>query len=489
MSEITGYECRFVHYATSLQNPDDDAVFVKEIVHHTDGTTAPNLRMIENYKVPYWIVQKGFRTYKEKKESEEVKKCIRLEANYARLPMAITRALGKPLKSRLYLKEVLDDPYVYGADTTPAVWIKNGYNTKWSKLNSPWKVAAYDIEYDVVDKSPERCKGIILACITIENIGVSYQFINKKFIAETPENIQRLHDTYKLYAGEEMEEFGIKEIKFIFVDESAEVAAELLRKAHELKPDIMSAWNHHYDLTTMCREMDEAGYDLGDVFSDPSVPNRYRKFRFKEGQRIRVTAAGKNMNLGFQELWHTVYAPAHFVFLDAMACYYHIRKAKGQMASYGLNDTLIKEIGVGKMTFDKLKVTDAEKWHHDMQKYYPFEYAVYNWYDCHRMNRLEAHTNDLGISMPALVGVSEFENFPKQPRMLADKFTFICLDRGEVPGTSGRNMVGELDQHLPSIKGWIVTLDTQLVLPTLGIPIFRNLPNIPSQVYVHVADK
>ena len=74
MPELVGKEFRFATHVPAIYNVRPDIHVIKEILHYSDGSTKPNLRIIENFKRPIWITQPHHRNHIEKKEFESMDK-------------------------------------------------------------------------------------------------------------------------------------------------------------------------------------------------------------------------------------------------------------------------------------------------------------------------------------------------------------------------------------------------------------------------------
>lgn len=55
---IINRECRFATYVKPPNYSDPDLHVVKEILHLEDKTSVPNMRLVWDYKRPFWITKK-----------------------------------------------------------------------------------------------------------------------------------------------------------------------------------------------------------------------------------------------------------------------------------------------------------------------------------------------------------------------------------------------------------------------------------------------
>ena len=60
--------------------------------------------------------------------------------------------------------------------------------------------------------------------------------------------------------------------EFYVVDSEIEVVKKIFERAHELKPDFISAWNMDYDVRRTIEACERADVKVSDILSDPSVP-------------------------------------------------------------------------------------------------------------------------------------------------------------------------------------------------------------------------
>ena len=78
-TKIKAVECKFAVHVPSKYD-QSDLHLVKEVIHFEDGTTKPNVKLIENYKRDFWVTKKGFRNHKSKKEREHLVKLTKFSS-------------------------------------------------------------------------------------------------------------------------------------------------------------------------------------------------------------------------------------------------------------------------------------------------------------------------------------------------------------------------------------------------------------------------
>lgn len=488
-----GYECRFAVYCPPNEGDSDDYHLVKEQQHLPDGSTRPAIRLIKNYRRPFWVTKKGCQNHQDKKEWEDLDKVDRFECTQTQLQQACARALGMPW-FKGDLRKLSASPYLYGADILSTAVIKQYYRDNYPDLNTPYTVAAFDTETDVVRGTEE----IIMATIAMGGrVFTAIQEVVVHGYANVHERLNQLFHKY-LGAFEVKKKDGTIEIvdwvskrkltwDVMIVKRDVDVIKECFRRAHEWKPDFLAIWNIDFDVPRMVRTLEKHGIDPAEVFSDPSVPRAYKHFKYVQGPKQKRTASGKVMPIKPAAQWHTVYCPASFYFIDAMCAYRHIRTGSAEEPSYGLDPILKKhEIG-GKLKFEEGSDLPPLDWHQFMQTQHPLEYVIYNVFDCVSMLALDEKTMDLAISLPLYSGASDFCNFKSQPRRTADRLHYFCLQNKLVIGTTCSEMATEFDKETIGLDGWIVTLPAHTVLDN-GLQVIEECPDMRTNIRGHVGD-
>lgn len=234
--------------------------------------------------------------------------------------------------------------------------------------------------------------------------------------------------------------------------------------------------------------MEAEGIDPAQVFSDPSVPERYKFFRYKQGNATKKTASGRIDSIHPAERWHVTECPATFFLIDSMCVYKRIRMAKQNLPSYSLDYVMKEELsGLGKLKFEEADEYAGLAWHVFMQTYYKVEYAVYNIFDCIGVELLDEKTKDLQLVISTQSRASEYTIYNSQPRRLVDDFYFFCRDRGYILGSCSNEMVHELDAYVVGMNGHIVTLPSHQTVDN-GVRAIKELPDVRTYIRRHVAD-
>jgi hypothetical protein len=447
--QIVGIELKNVCYSATKSG---DILCVKERLHYKDGSTGTRVVNIENYPRSFWVSKPGYRKYTQKKESECLSKLQHFSVPQYKLNGAIAKALGRP-GMQGSLKMLCRSPYVYGADITTPAMLKQEYSEKNNGLFTPNSVAVLDIETDVV-------KG------TGDIISVALTYKDRAIITATEEWLGTLTDveadfyrTMEYNLGEICHKRGLggRKVEVYIGKTPGDICKKILDRAHEWMPDFIAIWNIDFDLPRIISALEKEGYDINDVFSDPTVPKQYRKAKYIKGSTQKVTATGAVISKHPAECWHIMESTSSFYFIDAMSVYCLIRAAKGKEPSYALDAILKKHLGIRKLKFDAVKdLENTLQWHVVMQSKYKLEYMVYNLFDCISVEMLDEANGDLARSISGLNGISEYSKFSSQPRRTVDNLHFFYLNnKKRAFATTADVMDEELDVFVYSMKDWI----------------------------------
>ena len=444
---IIGRECRFAVYCPPAENTSNCLHTIKEILHYSDGTTKPNLRLVRNFKRPFYITQKGHRNHEQKKEWTDLSTVTKYESTQANLVYSISKALGEPW-FRGDARKQARSPFLYGSDILSTAVIKRSYQDKYPTLITPYSVSTFDVETDVVHGTDQITMG------TLAYGSKVFTAIQRSFVAGHADALGRLPVLLNKYLSTYVEKREIQ-WEVVLVDSEADVIIECFKRAHVWQPDFVAIWNINFDLPKMLTALERANIDPKDVFSDPSVPAAYRHFKYKQGSSKKVMASGKVTPIKPSAQWHTAYCPSSFYFIDAMCAYKHIRIGSQEEPSYSLDNILQKHLGIRKLKFKEAEGLTGIDWHQFMQERHPLEYVIYNVFDCVSMEELDEVTTDLRLTLPLFSGCSDFANFKSQPRRLVDNLHYFCLEHGKVIGSTSDQMTDELDPLTIDIKDWI----------------------------------
>lgn len=481
--DIVGYECRFAVHMPAPEPGDTDLHYVKEIVHvrQPDGSIAhfPNTRYIKDFIRNYWVTRPGFQDHEDKKEWEEIHKLERFETTQSDLVYKISQNL-RVFNHRGQLKRLADSPYLYGADILSTACVKRKYQDKYPDLLTPYSVACFDTESDVVHGHSE----IICATLSMKDKAVCA--IQKSMVEGYADVVPRLQALSKKHLKKDLDEYGT-EIEYVLVDSEIDVIRTVFARAHEWRPDFISIWNIEHDMNRMLDACARARVRPADIFCDPRIPAHARFFVYEVGQKQKKTASGKFSPIPPSMQWHVCRFPASFYFIDGMCSYRHLRIGEPEEPTYGLDGILRKHELDGKLEFHESGNLSGIDLHVFMQTYHPLEYIIYNNKDSIAMEKLDATTHDLRLTLPMFSGCSDFISFRSQPRRRVDDLHFVCLKEDHVIATTSSSMADDYDDMTLGLEDWIVTLPAHLVADN-GLRIIKEIPSLRTNIRVHVGD-
>lgn len=472
-------ECRFATYVPPPEHGEPDIHVIKEIIHHPDGRVEPSIKIIENFKRPYYVTKKALRNHNDHKEWEKLENVDKYASTQTDLVKNASRSLGMPW-FKGDLRKLSKSPYLYGTDITSTAIIKQMYLDKFD-IRTPYSLAVMDTETDVVNGTGE----IILISLTYRKH--IYCVAIGDYFKGLANPLDQCHKVIDKYLSRILRE---REATVVLVHEKTPVDGikYCADKAHELMPDFLAFWNIDFDMTKILQACEKEGVDPKDIFSDPRVPAPYKSFKYKRGPNKQVTASGKVKPIKPAAQWHTVTCPASFYFIDAMCVYKHVRTGLPEEQSYALQAILTKEIGEGKLSFQEADHVEGLKWHQLMQADYKYEYSAYNIMDSVRVEQLDEKTKDASITFPMFSGCSDFSRFNSQPRRTVDKLHHHLLKEGYVIGVSSSEMATEMDDETLGLEDWITTLPAHTVCDN-GLKCIEEFPDLVTNIRRDVADQ
>ena len=373
-SEIIGKEFRFGFHLSAIPDVRRDTHVVKEVIHYKDGTSKPHLRIIENFKRPFWITKEHYQKHKDKKECELLDRVTQYTATESGLARAVLTRLGSRYNGKKTLRDALPSPYIYGLDVSGLTMMKYYYSKKYPDFNTPYTMCALDTEVDI-----DTGELLILSVCTTDNIYVTILDRMVENRNNPEEQLKYLYDKY-------IPDCDLKEkinVTFDICTDELQMIVNAFKKVHEWQPDFLAIWNISYDMEVLLKVLEKSEVDPKDIFSDPSLPPELREFKFVKGQIQKVTESGVLKPLEPREQWHTVKCPASFYWIDAMSAYHFVRVGtKNVPGGYSLDNILTTELGEGykKLKFkdEVAEYLDGPDWHKYMVAKRPLEYIIYN---------------------------------------------------------------------------------------------------------------
>lgn len=429
----------FVHSCYSNAE-DSDAVIVKQVHRDDSGNVIPSLAIIENPKKNYWVTKPKFRNHEFKKTFEHLDRLDRFTVPNKYFKHHVYQTLNdRPLSGYMSLKEVCNNPYIYGADISIEVQVKQAYIKQFGG-NVPIEptVGFLDIETDVINGTGE----IIL--ITVTHGPKVYTAIHKGYLyhnrdpksTETPRpaNVQdvKLHcqsifEKYEITDKEGNQKITnlIKdrglEFEYFVGTSEAQLIIWIFSKIHQNKTDFVGIWNMNFDMPKMTAALERAGIDPVSVYSHPEVPAKYRHFKYFDNSKKKGH---------FTDKWHWCSTTGYTQITDSQNLYARLRKVKGYLESYRLAAILNKELNLGKLFMS------SEDSHYKMQKFRFMDYIAYNQFDDISLYLMELQNTD-HQTMSILAGTSIFSQFAYQTVMLTNAVYKYAINNNMVPASAG----------------------------------------------------
>ena len=468
-------ENKFVIY-----NEAKNIYYSREKITYPDGKIENKLRLIKDYKRPFWITMPFFQKYKQGKEFEELSKVKKFLAPQNFLYQECWKRLGRTVTKRdmenpyTLRRAVSDNPYVYGISTHGKVFLRNAYRELFGEISTPYTVAPLDIEWDTVKEQ------LCLISFVFDNI--CHTFINEEYLERTQEeHLKRLYRE-----NVPSQDF---QPKYYFCKNELVCILECFKELHKLKPEIVTVWNIEYDIGQILLVLERNEIDPKEVFSHPEVDEEDRYFFYKKDKEFKVSSSGVRKGSEPKDRWHILETSSYFYFLDAMSVYNYVRAGRKRVASgYSLDSILGFELGdkFKKLKFKHLteEYTGLE-WHRYMVKNHFKEYVVYNQYDVIAMVILDNKTGDVSKTLPLLSDLNTFDLFPRGPASLVNEMTFFGLKNGLIMGKSS-SKESEIKENL-GLKDWIITLPNSNLNPEYGYKLLSDL-RTNSNIRRHVFD-
>ena len=502
--EVKSKECKFVVHRPATYDPvkqemTDDVHFIKEKTTYTDGSTESKLKMVKNYKRPFWITLDHYQNYEDKHESELLERVREYKSTESDLWKSIATRLGGRYAGVKDKRILAKSPYVYGADINSKVFIKNEYLKKYPDAFTEYTVATLDIENDI-DTG-------IITVISIARDGEVFTTILKDFIKGQNNPIPRLEKLFKENIPTDQK---IK-TTYMILENELDLFIEVMKVAHQWGTDFLAIWNMDYEITMFQDLCKRHHVRIEDYTSDPEVPIEYRFFNYKKSPEFKVSASGVRKATDAKDRWNVVSTPSKFYWIDAMSTYNYVRvNTKLVPTGYGLDSILGYELGdkYKKLKFKHLNdnnLVDAD-WHRFMSSKHPLEYIVYNQWDVLSMIELDKYTTDLSLSISLLSGISPFDIFDSSPKKVVNDLLFLYLEHGRViggkaptdhtqpvvvrdydPDIDGEELDDDDDEIL-GLGGWIVTLPGRRHVEEEGVQILKENPYLFTNVRLFVSD-
>lgn len=478
--EIIGKECVFVTYLPGIEGYRNDTHLIKEIVHFKNGTKERRLRVIENFKRPFWITKPHYQNHKQKKESEFLDRVNQFSSTQTDLIKNVSARLGGRYVGKPDYRKVSDNPYVYGIDVDARTMIKQAYIAKYPGLSSPFTLATLDFEWDT------ETNELVIGSIAMED--KIFTIYTKNILKSTINVDKELHHLFRKHIPKTPMTEKI-DVEFKMVNLEIELLIELLKKAHEWAPDFIAIWNIASDMGMMLNVCNKYGVEPKDIFSDPSLPKNLRHFNFKQATQKKVTEKGVSKSLSPEEMWNVVTCSSKSYWIDAMSAHRFVRVGgKTIPGGYGLDNVLKNDLGKNhqklKFESDETENVVGIDWHKYMLKNKPLEYIIYNQWDVLSMIELDNKNKDLKTNVNILSGPSSFDIFNSGPKRIVDALHFFYLSHNKVLGCKSAMLV---DDKILGLGGWIAILSSSRVIDN-GLKVIAEDENMMTNMRGHVGD-
>lgn len=501
---IVHRECKHATYSRDRTNRErSDMLTVKEWITLSNGIRVPNVRIVKDYKRPYWVTKPQLRNHPEKIEFEDLRNLDMHRSTQINLAQDICFKLGYG-NPRNPLRMIARSPYLYGLDPGPEAFIKQAYADRYPGDLVPNDVTVFDVETDVTS---DYKKPLLWSRVT--DAGV-YLYISKEFSKNIPNYEDHVRNEYnnalddflkpireKLTSKATGEPWYIEHVKnlplhLVTLDDHFEITKACLDDIHASHTDIVTGWNAIYDTQSIIESCIAAGKDPVNVLSDPKVPSDYRMINVREGATSTVSSSGVKNNLEPQERWDTMVTTSTFRITCAMQIHWQLRKALGkESGGYGLDALTKRHLGAGKVQFsreDSIIPTGTFRWHEDMQANFKVEYGVYSIFDSILVKMKEWKDSDLSHQISSLAGSCDYAHFNRQPTVNATDMLFSVLkEQKRVICSTSDNMETELDRSTLGLSDWIVTFPSFNVKPS-GIFALKGQRDVRSTIYMYNSD-
>lgn len=478
-SPIIARVCKHANYGVHRHDALKDLLCAKITNVHEDGSRSNQFIAIEDYKQPYWQVKEKFRKYTQRKDYIDQRMCKQFSSSRARLAYNISKTLYGRADIRADLRQMKGSQFIFGCEQTTPVIFKQKFFDKYPKHQETesYTMAAYDVETNLFSVNEE----VIMASVTFKEKAY-FAAVRGWFDEKTDEEIMA---NLKKFEESHMREILTERnctVEYELFDNDGQVVEACIKRFHMWKPDWVTSWNATFDMEKNEESLVRHGYDLADVYSDPSIPQWYRNYKLDKGRTHKVKDNGDKTPLEPQEKFPTIRTMASWQWADAMSFYAIKRAPSGKLDSYKLEAIAQREKVPGKLYSKEGEdyLAGSFEWHKHMQKHHKYVYCMYNINDNFVIEDINEKTADFKLSLPMLLKSSEYFNYPSQPSVISDALSFIALENGYVWGCTGSKKDNEFKDKLPDLGDWIALLETEKNAE-LGKVLFEGLSDVYSR--------
>lgn len=492
---------QFIHSCYVRTTMDGgDALTISELTHFSDDTARPSLRLIKKPKRTFYMAKPETRNYDEKREIEHVQNLDKFVVENSELGNAIYKQLnnGRDPTGFVRFNELLDSPYVYGADVGIETLCKHAYQQNMQKRGltpKSFTTGFLDIEKRIGYGDNQDAE------ITL----ITYTHMNKVYTAILDNAFYKRTEDGKYVKGDikELEAYsrsvldpitddilkknktvaeaakGFLPFQFHYYVGKKEI--DLIRwiffHIHRNKTSFVGIWNMNYDLPEIMKVIKKEGLNPEDIFAYPGIHPGYRYAHYQFDDKKVANPVDK---------WHWMHSTSFTQFTDSMAIYAKLRTVIGKEPNYKLDTILAKNNVTGKLFKDieETKGLSSTEWHRYMTKNRFYDYIIYNQFDSLSMVFMELQNGDHN-SMVLLSGVTPVSKYPRQTRKVADTLYTDWLDQGYVLGCAGSNMRGPYDSEMIA-QGGAVLSPTRV--DQAGLFAIDEFPRFRTQLHPFVND-
>lgn len=428
-------------------------------------TGETEIKTFKNKKMSVWITKPHLQ------QGQNTKLLCEKKENLDRLivdPCYMVQDVGRhlfPDKRYVRYGQVMNSPYVYGADIPMEVRIKQRYLQQSEDRVKEYSVSALDFETSVLP--PAEINGLDYGAVIIssycDTTGQIHQYVNVDFLVgidldtaaqkignEFLKDFQYLYDNCNAACRKVLDKYK-PTLTVHLIENEREVLVQTCRIHHVAKADFCSIWNIDFDVPKLLDRMDVHQMDHGDYLCHPDIP-----------PGLRVCEYHKDNNKNLQHpthAWHFFECSGFTQFYDAMGLYVRLRKHKGVLDSASLEAIATTILGCGKVDIE-------DKGHYIMQKFHKIKYCSYGAIDPLLNFCIEKVVNDIP-SLAALTEYTHLRNFAQQTVMLIHRFFAYCLENGVVSGSQSGRMTKDSDSEIENVGG-------NVIHPGLALGTFAN---------------
>lgn len=420
-----------------------NACIVKEkvIQEYSDGKIGytDRLNIIRDPRRSFWMTKPHAQTHEFKKEYEELVNLDQWNIPDSQLETALKTALDYNPYKKMSLKQLCNNPFIYGADIETGVLIRAKYKAQQGETVVPYTTGCLDIENEV--RGNQRINVITFIHEKEIYTAVMDEYLVKEDATtgeRLPANEQDLCEVIEEQVGSFIRKHGFN--THLYISDELDCIKWIFCNIHKHKTDFIGIWNIGHDIPHIIKRITELGGDPAKIMCHPDIPPQFQYVKYH---------ADKMELQHITDKWDWFECPGYSQFVDAMCLYARIRKTKGREPYYNLDYISSKEIKTGKLHFGAI----TNHWHEQHHNF--LRYVAYNINDCMIMQVMEWQNHDF-IQLVALTGVSMLKDFNKQTVMVKNNTYIYARAQNKVIASAGTSMLTPFDAMLPKSGGAVL---------------------------------